>query len=154
MVGGQLTRPFMERAMTSLDDRNIDAMSADELKTALKDLRGRYASMHRRAQCAVPARERNGIRLLAERWEQAAERRSQAWLNEFNRVCAGHAVFKDLYEAAARKLGLPYGRYHSVMDSPFGGKGDGKIYANVYLTQRGGIETIDVAEAVKKAIAV
>jgi len=139
--------------MTSLDDRTIDAMGEDELRSALKDLRGRYVLMHRRAQCAVPARERNGLRLLAERWQQSAERRSKSWMNEFNRVCAGHAVFKDLYKAAAKKLGLPYGRYHSVMDSPFGGKGDGKIYANVYLTQSGGIETIDVAEAVKKAIA-
>lgn len=139
--------------MTSLDDRTIDAMGEDELRSALKDLRGRYVLMHRRAQCAVSARDRQSLQRLADRWKDQCERRGEAWLNEFTRVCAGHAIFQDLYEAAARKLGLPHGSYHSVMDIPFGKQGDGKIYANVYLSKQGGIETFDVAEAVKKAIA-
>ncbi|MDH1268930.1 hypothetical protein N5C81_14995 [Rhizobium pusense] len=138
--------------MTSLDDRTIDGMSEDELRAALKDLRGRYALMHRRAQCAVPAKDRDGLRALADRWEKAAERRSNAWLREFTRVCSGHRIFRDLYELAAKKLGLPHGMYHSVSDLPFGRRGDGRIYANVYLSPQGGIETFDVVETVRKAI--
>lgn len=138
--------------MTSLDDRTIDAMSEGELRAALKELRGRYALMHRRAQVAPPAGEKATYVGRAQRSDAIADRWRDAWMREFNRVLASHRMIKEIYEVAAKKLGLPHGLYHSVSDLPFGRRGDGRLYANVFLTKQGGIETFDVVDTVRKAI--
>lgn len=126
-----------------------------EARAALKASRETNRSLHRRVQElesseAVKARKEGYWELRGR-----VDHLSQAWLREFDRVIFAHGQLKKVYEVAAPVLGLPYGRYHSVMDSAFikseeMGKG---VFANVYLTPKGGVETYDVVDTVRKAIA-
>lgn len=136
----------------SLDDASIDAMGDEELRSEMKALRDRYRAMHRRAQHSITARDRAEVQRRLDREVSISKRRIEAWHFEFKRVCQSHSIVKKMFEAAARKLGLPHGRYHSVNDLPFRGPYDGNLYANVYLTPQGGIETFNVLDVVEQAI--
>lgn len=139
--------------MRSLDDASIAGMSEDELRAELSSLRDRYRALHRREQRAVAYTERAGLRNQITRANETAERRSKAWLYEFERVCKTHQVMKEIFELAAKKLNLPHGLYHSVSDLAFGRKYDGGIYANVLLDRKkGGIATFNVKDVVDQAI--
>jgi len=110
--------------------------------------------LHRRAQ----AHESKQQELLRETgyYEQKslAKMWSASWKQEFDRVCSSHQHFKAIYEIAAKALGLPYGKYHSVMDMKFAQaphkNPDRRIFANVYVNYPdGGCESFDVIDAVK-----
>lgn len=137
-------------------------MSEAELLAEIDRLREKNRELNRRCQegeseAAAMLREHGYAKAVRE--AAAGKAAWDHWKNEFDRVIACHAEMKEIYEMVAPVLGLPYGKYHSVMDSCFvassrvTGRERG-TYANVFPNYpKGGCESFLVVDKVREAIA-
>lgn len=121
-------------------------MKIEELEYEVEYLRKRNAELHRRLQQKESPwqSEVNSLRLRSE----YSEKRSRF---DFKRMCNAHNEMQEVFKMIAPIYGIKCDTFHSVMDWKFGEKKEG-IWANVYLTKQGGIESHKVLDLVKRLV--
>ena len=120
-------------------------MNIEELIFENEHLKKRNTELHRRLQQKESPwqAEVNSLRFRSE----YSEKRSQF---DFRRVCNAHAEMKEVFKMIAPLYGIKCDIFHSVMDSKFSNSSAKGIWANVYLTKKGGIESHNVLDLVKR----
>jgi len=122
-------------------------MKIEELEYEIDHLRKRNAELHRRLhQKESPWQaEVNSLRLRSE----YREKRSRF---DFKRMCNAHNEMQEVFKMIAPLYDIPCKRFHSVMDSNCNDREATGIWANVYLTKMGGIESHNVLELVRRFV--
>lgn len=151
---------------TDMDWPEVVKAAADRLEASttlereLEEARATNRELHRRVQ-AQESEEAQQLRMIKYHEGNRLEKMwSGMWKQEFDRLLSAHNELKLIYEICAKALNLPYGKYHSVMDSRFGKKSPDdrprEVFANVFIDYpKGGIEAFSVvrsAEALNDAI--
>ena len=118
-----------------------------ELLAEIAYLRKRNNELHRRLQLKESPwqSEVNSLRLRRE-WMEQSERQS------FRRLMEAHSELKEIFKMIAPLYDIPCKIFHSVMDSNFHERTAGGVWANVYLSRKGGIESYRVTDLVKKLV--
>lgn len=118
----------------------------EELEFEIEHLRKRNTELHRRLQQKESPwqSEVNGLRLRSE----YSEKRSRF---DFKRLCTAHNEMKEVFKLIAPIYSIKCDIFHSVMDWKFGERKEG-IWANVYLTKMGGIESHNVLDLVRRFV--
>ena len=119
----------------------------EQLEAENEHLKKRNAELHRRLQQKESPwqSEVNGLRLRAE-WSEKSQ-----WF-AFKRMCNAHNEMKEVFKMIAPLYDIKCDIFHSVMDSNCNDREATGIWANVYLTKRGGIESHNVLDLVKRLV--
>lgn len=117
----------------------------EQLEFEVEYLKKRNAELHRRLQQKESPwqAEVNSLRLRSE-WSEQSSRFS------FKRMCNAHNEMKEIFIMIAPLYNIPCEMFHSVMDSNFNDRSAEGIWANVYLTKRGGIKSHNVLDLVRR----
>lgn len=154
--GSQPTAVHASRRDPSRKDAKIVA-----LKRQLEEARETNRRLNRRVQEAESGALRDKtIRDFHKVKRQASWDRAWAFQSA-DRMSKSFDAMKEVYKMAAEVLGLPRDKFHSVMDHAFvdptykfmGGHPEpGIIYANVFVSERGGVFSYDIRGIVEAAI--
>lgn len=123
----------------------------DEARDTNRDL-------HRRAQ-GHESEEAQQLRMVKyQEGNRLSKMWGDMWKAEFDRLLSAHNELQLVYEEAARVLGMPFGKYHSVMDSAYGKRPDQarprEVFANVFINYpNGGVQSFSVVESVRSLAA-
>ena len=119
----------------------------EELEFEIEHLKKRNQELHRRLQLKESPwqAEINSLRLRIE-WKEKSCQFS------FKRLCNAHKEMKEIFKMIAPLYDIPCERFHSVMDSNCNDRMADGIWANVFLTKMGGIESYKVVDVVKRLV--
>jgi len=119
----------------------------EELEFEIEYLKKRNQELHRRLQQKESPwqAEVNSLRLRLE-WNEKSCNFS------FKRLCNAHNEMKEIFKMIAPLYDLPCKSFHSVMDDNFNDRTADGIWANVYLTKMGGIESFKILDLVKRLV--
>lgn len=117
----------------------------EQLEAENEHLKKRNTELHRRLQQKESPWQSEviGLRLRSE-W---SEKRSRF---DFRRLCNAHDEMKEVFKMIAPLYDIKCDIFHSVMDSNFHDREATGIWANVYLTKRGGIESHNILDLVRR----
>lgn len=119
----------------------------EQLEAENEHLKKRNSELHRRLQQKESPwqAEVNGLRLKSE-WNE-----KNMWF-AFKRMCNAHDEMKQVFKLIAPRYDLPCEKFNSVMDNKFCDSEAEGIWANVYLSKMGGIESYNVLDLVKRFV--
>ena len=122
-------------------------MKIEQLEFEIAQLKKRNQELHRRLQQKDSPwqSEVNSLRLRLE-WKEGSERFA------FRRMCNAHNELQQIFKMIAPLYDLPCKSFHSVMDSNVNDNTADGIWANVYLTKKGGVESYNVIDTVKRLV--
>ena len=118
-----------------------------QLEFENEHLKKRNTELHRRLQQKESPwqSEVNSLRL---RYEWTKEHGHFS----FRRLCNAHNEMQEVFKLIAPLYNIKCDIFHSVMDSKFGENGVPGIWANVYLSRKGGIESHNVLDLVRRLV--
>lgn len=103
----------------------------EQLLKLVDELREANQQLHRRVQTVESGEFSKPFLKEHFRLKNAASMWAHTWHSEFDRLGRAFNQVKEYFEVAAKALGLPYGKYHSVNDCQLESGKDGVIRANV-----------------------
>jgi len=125
-----------------------DQPTREQLLKLVEELRETNQRLHRRVQAVESGEFAKPFLKETFRLKNAATMWASAWHSEFDRLGRAFDQARGYFEVAAKALGLPYGKYHSVNDCQLESGKDGVIRANVIHENK--VQSFSILEVLTK----